>query len=67
MKKIDSKKEVSMVTVPPMNYLMIDGLGSPESKAYSDSIEVLYSVSYTLKFMVKKGGMEMDINDQTAI
>jgi len=71
MKKIDykkelkqfykpSKKEVSMVTVPPMNYLMIDGFGSPESKAYADSIEVLFAVSYTLKFMVKKGGMDID-------
>jgi hypothetical protein len=38
-----------------MNYLMIDGTGYPgTSKDYADSIEALYTVSYTLKFMIKK-------------
>lgn len=71
MNKIDYKKElkefykvsaknVELVSVPAMNYLMIDGEGSPESKSYSESVEALFSVSYTLKFLVKKGGMEID-------
>ncbi len=72
MKKIDYKKElkhlykpspksVEVVDVPEMNFLMIDGQGDPNtSKEYSDAIEALYSVSYALKFMVKKGGLEID-------
>lgn len=54
-------KEVVEVDVPAMNFLMIDGEGDPNtSKEYSDAIEALYPVSYALKFMVKKNGMEID-------
>ncbi|NCO27732.1 MAG: hypothetical protein COS15_01835 [Caldiserica bacterium CG02_land_8_20_14_3_00_36_38] len=66
MKKVDlkkefknlynsSSKEIEIVKVPMMNFLMIDGIGDPNtSKAYSDSIETLYSVSYSIKFILKK-------------
>lgn len=51
-----SVKEIAMVDVPPLNYLMIDGSGDPVvSQDYKDAIEALYPVSYALKFMVKKG------------
>ena len=72
MKKIDFKKElkhlykpsaksVERVTVPGMNFLMIDGRGDPNtSQEFQGAIEALYSVSYALKFMVKKGDMEID-------
>jgi hypothetical protein len=49
-----SAKEVSVVDVPAMNFLMIDGQGAPSSSQYMQSIEALFTVSYTLKFMVKK-------------
>ncbi len=50
-----SAKEVSVVDVPDFNYLMIDGQGDPAtSHDYMATFEVLFSVSYTLKFMVKK-------------
>lgn len=50
-----STKEVTAVDVPPMNFLMIDGQGDPNtSPQYSAAIEALFNVSYTLKFMVKK-------------
>jgi len=53
-----STKEVDVVIVPAMNYLMIDGVGDPNtSQAFSEAVEVLFSLSYTLKFMVKKGAM----------
>lgn len=67
MEKIDYKKElkqfyqpwakeVVLVDIPPMHYLMIDGEGDPNSsQAYADAVEALFTVSYTLKFMVKKG------------
>jgi hypothetical protein len=66
MEKIDYKKELkelynpsmkepSIVDVPEMEYLMIDGTGYPgTSKEYTEAIEALYTVSYTLKFMIKK-------------
>ena len=72
MKKIDFKKElaelyrpskaeVSLVDVPAMKFLMVDGKGDPNTSAdYAAAVEALYSVSYTLKFMVKKGEMAID-------
>ncbi len=50
-----SAKAISEVVVPKMNFLMIDGQGSPrECKAWSDAIECLYPVAYSLKFSIKK-------------
>lgn len=50
-----SAKEPEIVDVPEMNFLMIDDVGDPnKSQALQEAIDVLYSVSYTLKFMVKK-------------
>lgn len=72
MKKINLKKELSdyynaskakvaFVDVPAMNFLMIDGQGDPNtSEGYAQAIEALYSVAYTLKFMVKKGPIAID-------
>lgn len=49
-----SSKEFSIVKVPPLKYLMVDGEGDPNtSPEYVKAIEALYSVSYTLKFMSK--------------
>jgi Uncharacterized conserved protein len=50
-----SAKEVSLVEVPDMNFLMIDGEGAPASQQYIDAVQTLYPLAYTLKFMVKKG------------
>jgi hypothetical protein len=53
-------KEVVLVEVPPLSYLMIDGIGNPStSLQYQEAVEALYSLSYTLKFMLKKSG-ELD-------
>jgi len=50
-----SSQEVEFVDVPAMNFLMVDGKGNPNnSPDYRAAIEALFSVSYTLKFMVKK-------------
>ena len=45
---------MSIVDVPDMNFLLVDGEGAPTSPQYSAAIEALFSVAYTLKFMVKK-------------
>ena len=56
-----SAKKVEIVDVPQMSFLMVDGEGNPNtSKSFSDAIEALYPLSYTLKFMVKKGEMGID-------
>ena len=49
-----SAKEVSVVDVPAMNFLLVNGEGAPTSPQYSEAIEALFTLSYTLKFMVKK-------------
>lgn len=66
MSKIDYKKELKhlyrptarefvLVDVPPMDYLMIDGQGDPNTaQEYQEAIEALYSMAYTLKFMSKR-------------
>ena len=56
-----SAKKVETVAVPTMNYFMIDGEGDPNtSQAFHDAIDVLYTLSYTLKFMIKKGDIGID-------
>ena len=53
--------KVEAVDVPRMNFLMIDGKGDPNtSQEFKDAIGVLYPLSYTLKFMIKKGGIGVD-------
>lgn len=50
-----SAKEVSIVDVPEMNFLMIDGEGDPNiSQEYQASIEALFSVSFKVKFISEK-------------
>jgi hypothetical protein len=56
-----SAKEVVRVDVPTFRFLMIDGKGDPNtSPAYAAAVEALFSVSYTAKFMVKKGRQQID-------
>ncbi len=63
--KIDFKKELatysarrgtfSLVTVPTMQFLMIDGHGDPNTvPAYQEALTSLYPLAYALKFLSKK-------------
>lgn len=50
-----SAKAVSEVIVPPMNFIMVDGNGDPNDQAeFQPRAEVLYGLSYTLKFASKQ-------------
>lgn len=59
MEKVDYKKELkelyapknvpSIVDVPPMRFVMVDGSGGPDSSEYAESISIVYSISYTIK------------------
>lgn len=63
--KLDFKKELkdlynpkpgkfTLVKVPKLQYLMVDGQGDPNKVIeYQEAVEALFSVSYTLKFRSK--------------
>jgi hypothetical protein len=72
MRKVDLKKElkalyrasakdVVQIDVPAFKFLMVDGQGDPNTTPeYAQAVETLFSVSYTTKFMVKKGPQALD-------
>jgi hypothetical protein len=53
----------ALVTVPKITYLSIDGQGDPNGIDFQQAVEALYSVAYTLKFMVKQGGTKLNSVD----
>ncbi|HEX8347777.1 MAG TPA: GyrI-like domain-containing protein [Actinoplanes sp.] len=54
-----SGKDFSVVDVPGMPFLMVDGNGDPNTaQAYADAVEALYSVSYAVKFASKHAGRD---------
>ncbi len=56
-----SAKRIDIVEVPAMQFLMIDGAGDPNtSEAFHQGVEALYSLAYTVKFIVKKGPNALD-------
>jgi len=62
--KVDFKKTLpsykaksgvySIIEVPSLRYLMIDGADGPESPVYIEAIQTLYPVAYKLKFASKQ-------------
>ncbi|UCF99477.1 MAG: GyrI-like domain-containing protein [Spirochaetaceae bacterium] len=72
MQKIDYKKRLKqlysapakapvIVEVPLLNFIMVDGAGDPNtSEQFQQAVEALFSASYTLKFMIKKGPLAVD-------
>ncbi len=45
-----------LIDVPELQFLMIDGRGSPDDPGFAAAIETLYGLSYTIKFALKKSG-----------
>jgi len=62
--KVDFKRDLDcykakrdtpqVVTVPDLQYLMIDGHGDPNTPAFAEATATLYPVAYKLKFTSKK-------------
>lgn len=63
--KVDFKKEIEayrarrgrfdLVEVPPLQYLMVDGHGDPNTSAeFTAAVEALYQIAYGLKFTSKR-------------
>ena len=56
---LPSAKEVVEIDVPEMQFLMIDGIGSPgDSKEYLDALAVLYPIAFKTKFLSKAKGKD---------
>ncbi len=66
MDKLDYKKEYkdlympktkpSIIDVPEMVFIMVDGKGNPNTcKEYKDAIEILYGLSYSIKMSKMSG------------
>jgi hypothetical protein len=50
-----SKKDFALVEVPPMQFLMVDGKGDPNTaESYQQALEALYAVAYGVKFASKQ-------------
>lgn len=49
------KTTPSLITFPEQKYICIKGKGNPNSMDFSKRIEVLYSLSYAIRMMPKKG------------
>jgi hypothetical protein len=48
--------EFKILDVPPLQYLMVDGHGDPNTaREYADAIAALYPIAYKLKFASKRG------------
>lgn len=65
MDKVDLKRQLGIysarsgrfdvITVPPLQYLMIDGHGDPNTApAYADALTSLFPLAYALKFFSKR-------------
>ncbi len=53
--------EPVMIEVPPMNFIMVDGTGDPNTEPwYEQTIEALYAVAYSIKFIVKERSADLD-------
>ena len=56
---LPSAKEVVEIEVPEMQFLMIDGMGSPgDSKEYLDALATLYPIAFKTKFLSKAKGKD---------
>jgi len=52
-------KEVVLIDIPEMQFLKIDGMGSPgDSKEYQDALAVLYAIAFKTKFLSKAIGKD---------
>lgn len=64
-KTIDYKKEFKelympganpiLVNVPPINFIMVDGGGDPNSSEFEKAVELLYGLSFAIKMSKMKG------------
>lgn len=49
------KKKPAVILVPEMKYFVLRDKGNPNRQAFKENIEILYSLSYAIRMMPKKG------------
>jgi hypothetical protein len=49
------KETPALIEVPPICYLMVDGVGAPEGENYQQAMGVLYALSFTIKMSRMSG------------
>lgn len=49
------KTEPVVMEIPTMNYLKVEGVGNPDSEAFSQCVAALYALSYGIRMAPKKG------------
>ncbi len=50
-----SSKTPSIIDVPVMNFLKVDGRGKPDGLQFQQAAQLLYPLAYTLKWMIRQG------------
>ena len=51
---LPKSKEFSVVEVPALQFVSIQGQGAPEGEAYAQAVQWLYATLYPMKFIAKK-------------
>ncbi|MFD1178500.1 GyrI-like domain-containing protein [Paenibacillus puldeungensis] len=49
------KGEPELIQVPKMNFIVVAGEGAPESESYQNAVQILYSLTYTIKMSKMSG------------
>jgi hypothetical protein len=49
------KQKPALIKVPAMNFIMVDGKGDPASEPYQSAIQILYSLTFTIKMSKMSG------------
>ena len=60
-----AKAVPAVIDVPPMNYFVVDGAGSPDSEEFQSVVGLLYTLSYTIRMMPKSGWTPPDYQEYT--
>ncbi|KZK53225.1 hypothetical protein NCDO763_0334 [Lactococcus cremoris] len=67
--KIDYKKSdknyylpkgISLIELPALNYLMIDGKGAPTSPAFQEAIALLYATAYMISMSYRNSNFTIE-------
>ena len=60
-----AKAAPAVIDVPPMNYFVVDGAGSPADEEFQAVVGLLYTLSYTIRMMPKSGWTPPDYQEYT--
>lgn len=51
------KRTPSLVSVPPMPFLMVDGTGAPAGECYQQALQILYALAFSIKMRKMTGSV----------